>query len=387
MHKFFKKLGFVLTVSFLLNSCEFQSYSDFEFPSYDGEFTWTQLTKNAEWPNRYGHDALVYNQKIWVIGGYNPGAVFGDTYYEDVWSSADGIHWEEVLDKAPWHGRRGHKVVTFDDGNGEAMYTIGGYTVNEETGYRQYANDVWKSTNGRDWINIKERTYPEMDATDDWFPRFNHSLVVAKQNNTNYLFIIGGATMLENHSAKYSMHYFNDVWRSTNAIDWERLNNNDFGIRSEAGATVNPETGRIYLQGGVHGVIFEPTDSVNHPVNEWQWLWYTDDGEHWFAENDTANFQQSYLWRSDHHLVFYNDAVWGLPGKTTSNEHYHFTQSNHYPIWKLINDSIWSVDSKGDAFDPRHGYATVLKDGKVYVLGGYTSGNGQSNDVWVGEIK
>ena len=46
-----------------LSSCEFQSYEDFGFPEYDGEFQWTQVVKNAEWPNRYGHAAVVYDNK------------------------------------------------------------------------------------------------------------------------------------------------------------------------------------------------------------------------------------------------------------------------------------------------------------------------------------
>ncbi|MFA9389897.1 MAG: hypothetical protein ACERKD_08810 [Prolixibacteraceae bacterium] len=380
---------FLLAIIFslLFNSCEFQSFSDYEYLQYDGEFTWTQLTKNAEWPNRYGLAAVSFNDKIWIFGGYNPGAVKGDTYYEDVWSSTDGVSWDLVLEKAPWLGRRGHRVLVFNDGSGDAMFLVGGYTVNEVSGYREYTNDVWKSKDGKEWIQIKERSYPDLASETDWFPRFNHAMVVVNQDKVNYMYIIGGASMLENRSAKYAMRYFNDVWRSSNGINWEKLNNTDFGIRSEAAATVNPETGRIYLQGGVHGVIFEPTDSVDHPLDDWQWLWHSDNGETWVAENDTAAMEQSYLWRSDHQMIYYHDALWGFPGKTTSNEHYHFTEPNQYPIWKNENDSIWSTDSEGDAFDPRHGYASVILNDKVYILGGFTSSNGQSNDVWMGEIK
>lgn len=79
---------------------------------------------------------------MWVTGGYNPGQISGDTYYEDVWSSTDGKSWELVTNNAPWLGRRSHQLVNFDDGSGEAMYLIGGFSVNEETGYRQFNNDV-----------------------------------------------------------------------------------------------------------------------------------------------------------------------------------------------------------------------------------------------------
>ena len=386
MYRKIEKYLLLLMIPLLSFSCEFQSFEDYEFPEYDGAFKWTQLSKHAEWPKRYGHAAVSYDDKIWIFGGYNPGLVKGDTYLEDVWSSADGVTWDLVLDTAPWLGRRGHRVTVFDDGSGEAMFLIGGFTVNEETGYREYANDVWKSTNGKDWIELKERTYPELDATDDWFPRFNHALLSVNHGGIDYLYVIGGASMLEDHSARYAMKYFNDVWRSVDGINWEKLNNNDFGIRSEAGATVDPATGRIFIQGGVHGVNIQTDDNQSHPSEDWHWLWSSLDGTNWIPENDTAIFDQDLLWRSDHQLVFYNNSLWGLPGKTTSNVHYHFTSTNQYPIWNRVNEEIWQVDSYGCDIDPRHAYATVVMDNKIFILGGFTSSYGQSNDVWTGEI-
>lgn len=381
-----RKYFILASLAIFVMSCEFQSFSDHGFAEYDGEFQWTQLTKNAEWANRYGHAAVSFDNKIWVFGGYNPGVVKGDTYYEDVWSSSDGISWELVQDDAPWLGRRGHKVVVFNDGSGDAMFLIGGFTVKEETGYREYANDVWKSTNGKDWEEIKERTYPELDDETDWFPRFNHVLVSVNHDGTDFLYVIGGASMMENHSARYSMKYFNDVWRSTDGANWERLNNNDYGIRSEAGAAVDPSTGRIFMQGGVHGVIFEEDDGTSHPLDDWQWIWSSDDGINWIPENDTAMFDQRLLWRSDHHLLFYQNSLWAFSGKTTSNQHYGFSKDYHYPIWKRDDNGILEVDSYGCDIDPRHGYATAILEGKIYILGGFTSSYGQSNDVWIGEI-
>ena len=368
-------------------SCEFQSYRDYEYDEYDGAFEWNRLVKNAGWQNRYGHAAVVFDDKIWIMGGYNPGVLKGDTYYEDVWSSADGESWELVLEKAPWLGRRGHRLVSFNDGSGEAMYLVGGFTVNEETGYREYANDVWKSDDGARWTQIKPNTHPEYRSDEDWFPRFNHVLVTAKHGGIDYMYIIGGASMLDSHSAQYAMKYFNDVWRSTDGIEWEKLNNNDYGIRSEAGAAVDPNTGRIFMQGGVHGVVFIEADSTTHPRDDWHWIWSSDDGVNWVPENDTAMLDQGLLWRSDHHLVFYNNTLWSLPGKTVSNVHYHLTYDDHYVIWKREGYGLYSVDSYGIDIDPRHGYAAVVKDEKLFILGGFTSSYGQSNDVWTGQIK
>lgn len=382
-----KLLLTLLTVATLLSSCEFQSYKEYRTPEYEGVFTWTELSKKADWPNRLDHSSVWYNNRLWLMGGYNPGISSGDTYLEDVWSSEDGESWELVNESAPWLGRRGHASVVFDDGSGEAIYIIGGFVVNEENGYREYRNDVWRSTNGADWTQIKERSEVELDSLYDWFPRFNHACVVSNQGGTDYIYLIGGYTMLENHNARYAPKYFNDVWRSVDGISWERLPNNDFGIRSEHAATVDPATGRIYLQGGRHGVIFQDSLNSTHPHPEWHWLWSSDDGINWIAENDTAEFNQDYLWRAEHKMVMINDQLFGFPGSTSSDVHFHFAQSKHYTFWRRDPGNLWSVDSEGSDFGARYAYSIVKHDGKVWILGGDTNLKGPNNDVWFGEIK
>lgn len=373
-------------LALMLPACEFQSYKEYRNPPYEGAFTWTEVTEKARWCNRWDHTSVSFNNRLWIMGGYNPGAVRGDTYLEDVWSSADGENWTLETDSAPWLGRRGHASVVFDDGSGEAIYLIGGFTVNEESGYREYTNDVWRSADGVTWTRIKERSYPELDSLYDWFPRFNHSCVVANHGGTEYIYLIGGSSMLEDHSAKYSMIYFNDVWRSADGITWESLPNNDFGIRSEHAAVSDPSTGRIYIQGGKHGVIFEGQENGTHPLPDWHWLWSSSDGINWVPENDTAEFEQGYLYRSEHHLVFQDDVLFGLPGKTNSNVHFHFAQSGHYTFWRRDPGNLWSVDSEGSDFDARYGYSTVLHNGKVWILGGDTNTHGPASDVWYGEL-
>ncbi|HER07904.1 MAG TPA: hypothetical protein ENO20_03245 [Bacteroides sp.] len=375
-----------LAILFLLSSCEFESYRDYRVPPYEGIFTWNEVTDEASWCNRFDHTSVWYGGRLWIMGGYNPGKVKGDTYLEDVWSSADGAEWTLVNPSAPWLGRRGHASVVFDDGSGEAIYVIGGFTVNEENGYREYRNDVWRSTDGAVWTQIKERTCPELDSLYDWFPRFNHTCLVATHGGTRYIYLIGGATMLEDHNTRYSMMYFNDVWRSVNGITWERLPNDDFGIRSEHASTVDPATGRMYIQGGRHGVIFESEENGTHPLPDWQWLWSSDDGISWTPANDTAEFNQSPLWRAEHQIIYYGESLFGLPGKSNSNTHFHFSRKEDYTTWRLDPGNLWSVDSEGSDFGARYGYSVVIHEGRVWVLGGDTGAGGPANDVWCGQI-
>lgn len=378
----------VIILPVFLASCEFISFQEYEIPPYDGAFTWTRVTGEAQWANRLDHAAVAYNNKLWVMGGYNPGQTKGDPYYEDVWSSADGKTWEQVLTNAPWKGRRGHTVTVFDDGTGEAMFLIGGFSVDEATGYRQYNNDVWKSTDGANWELIRERTYHTIpDSLNNWFPRMNHALVVTANGEKKNMYLIGGSTMLEDHNARYSMIYFNDVWRSADGISWENMHSEDYGIRAGHAATVDPATGTIYVQGGMHGIFSTDTTNSTQPLENWHWLWSTRDGTNWNATNKADDFSSGYLFRAEHQMAFYNRTLYAFPGKTNSSMHFHFALSEFVTMWKWEKGNAWSIDSKGSDTDARYSYGFVEYDHKIWILGGDTNKHGPSNDVWYAEIK
>jgi hypothetical protein len=69
--------------------------------------TWTQVTANAPWGGRIVQP-VVFNNKIWVIGGWMNG--YGAN---DVWSSPDGVTWTQVTANAPWGGRGMTNPVVF----------------------------------------------------------------------------------------------------------------------------------------------------------------------------------------------------------------------------------------------------------------------------------
>ena len=47
---------------------------------------------SAAWSARYDHTSLVYDNKMWVIGGEH------SSNKNDVWYSTDGINWEQATD-------------------------------------------------------------------------------------------------------------------------------------------------------------------------------------------------------------------------------------------------------------------------------------------------
>jgi hypothetical protein len=141
---------------------------------------WTCATDSAEWSGRCGHSSVVFNNKIWILGGV--------PFRNDVWYSSDGISWTCATNSAGWSPRWCHTSVIFDN----KIWVLGG----EEQSYRP-TNDVWYSTDGINWTC----------ATDSagWSPRESHSSIVFD----NKIWVLGGIPP-----------YRNDVWYSSDGVNW-----------------------------------------------------------------------------------------------------------------------------------------------------------------------
>ena len=73
--------------------------------------SWTEVNGDAAWSGRWRHSSVVYDNKIYVIGGYDI-----STRLDDVWSSDDGgATFSEVTGTAGWSGRSGHRSVVYNN--------------------------------------------------------------------------------------------------------------------------------------------------------------------------------------------------------------------------------------------------------------------------------
>jgi hypothetical protein len=95
--------------------------------SADG-VTWTQAA-NAPWSARRDHTSVVFDNRLWVIGGWV--SSYGGVH-NDVWFSEDGGTWTQATANAPWFARSQHTSVVFDN----RLWVIGG-----NNGSR--FNDMW----------------------------------------------------------------------------------------------------------------------------------------------------------------------------------------------------------------------------------------------------
>ena len=158
--------------------------------SSDG-IQWNRVPSEGSIESRFGHQTLVYNDALWVLGG---SFLIGDIK-NDVWHSTDGANWNQVLtnNHPQWSLREFHESFVFDN----AMWILGGYdgTIHH--------NDIWKSSDGTNWQEITV-------TGDHWFPRREHEAFVYKDE----MWVIGGL----DHRISYD-----DVWRSSDGRNWQKV--------------------------------------------------------------------------------------------------------------------------------------------------------------------
>lgn len=104
---------------------------------------WNLVSSNAPFTERDGHKIFEFNNKIWLIGGYKT----NDTptmFKNDIWNSVDGINWNLVTNHAPFSERSDFGIVVFNS----KIYLIGGY---DTYGTPMFKNDIWSSSDGINW--------------------------------------------------------------------------------------------------------------------------------------------------------------------------------------------------------------------------------------------
>jgi N-acetylneuraminic acid mutarotase len=119
--------------------------------------------------------SAVMSGRIWILGGgtYDTPQTPARKYFNDVWSSADGVHWEQHTEAAPWHPRQYHDVAVWDN----RLWVMEGYHQNG--GNR---NDIWYSSDGEQWQELPKTP---------WKPRHAASLFV----HNDALWMVAGNNM------------------------------------------------------------------------------------------------------------------------------------------------------------------------------------------------
>ncbi len=159
---------------------------------------WTKATDRAGWSPRLAAAAVVFQNKMWVLGG-TENYYFGDqrSLKNDVWYSEDGREWTQATDDAGWAPRAYHQAAVLND----KMYVFGG--GNYVPQYEAH-NDVWCSDDGVSWRQVTARA--------DWHPRLWFSSAVYRDR----MWVLGGWS---NNPSKN----WDDVWYSRDGQRWTQL--------------------------------------------------------------------------------------------------------------------------------------------------------------------
>ncbi|MFB4165617.1 hypothetical protein ACE1TI_17915 [Alteribacillus sp. JSM 102045] len=104
--------------------------------SEDG-VSWQQAAEDTGWSHRNDPAVTASDDGIWVTGGSD---VTGEgLVYNDVWFSPDGKDWNKVTDEAAWEPRFRHASIVYDD----KLWVMGGVNFDFDGGYQVNVHDVW----------------------------------------------------------------------------------------------------------------------------------------------------------------------------------------------------------------------------------------------------
>ena len=121
----FFRFIFFACLPFLLVACASPSSSPSNPGSNNNQPPLPAPATNEIFTPRDSHQALDYDDKLWVLGGYDATG----TILNDVWFSDDGRAWQQATADASWQPRLNFGTVVFND----KMWLLGGNIFQDST--------------------------------------------------------------------------------------------------------------------------------------------------------------------------------------------------------------------------------------------------------------
>ncbi len=316
-------------------------------------YEWRNVTHKAAFAPRDGAGALTFQDRMWLIGGWNPGdkQAFPRICNNEVWSSLNGKEWTLVkpntflndrFDSASdWEGRHTAGYVVFKD----KLWIIGG-DVNQ----KHYQNDVWSSTNGKEW------TFVNRGKPVPWGPRALHYTVV----HQNKIWVIGGQTMPA--FSPSDEIFYRDAWTTTDGIEWQKVDMEEpaWPQRGMIGGSAVFQN-RIWILGG--GTYDTPQIPSRQFFND---VWSSADGKSWKQHVKEAPWAP----RQYHDVAVFDDRLWVLEG-------YQAPDGNRNDVWHSADGIHWT-EIPNTPWDKRHAASVFVHQNALWMV----AGNNMTSDVW-----
>ncbi len=304
------------------------------------KYEWCYVTENAAFAARDGAGALVFKDKMWLLGGWNPGdkVHFPLICNSEVWSSTDGASWTLENPQAPWEGRHTAGYVMHND----RMWIVGG-----DCNQGHYQNDVWSSADGIHWDLANDHV--------PWAPRVLHYTLAFDSR----IWVMGGQTIPNFADADEVFH--NDVWNSEDGVNWTQVTESAPWVPRGmiGGAAVHDN--RMWILGG--GTYDTPATPMRNFYND---VWSSDDGINWEQHIAHAPWTP----RQYHEVAAFDDHLWVLEG-------YAAESGNRRDVWYSPDGVNWT-ELPDTPWAPRHAGSVFVYDGSLWMV----AGNNMEPDAW-----
>ena len=314
-------------------------------------YKWINITNSAAYAPRDGAGALVFKDRMWLLGGWNPGdkTHFPVICNNEVWSSRNGADW--VLEKPntflgrsfdsslDWEGRHTAGYAVFKD----KMWIVGG-----DANQRHYQNDVWSSADGKKWTLVNDDV--------PWAPRVLHYTVVFQDK----ICVIGGQSMPG--FAPAEENFYRDIWTTTDGKDWQQTQPKEpyWSARGMIGGSVVFKD-QIWILGG--GTYDTPTTPTRNFYND---VWSSSDGMKWTQHTKAAPWHP----RQYHDVAVFDNRMWVFEG-------YHRKGGNRNDVWHSTDGVNWH-ELPNTPWRPRHAASVFVYDDALWMV----AGNNMQKDVW-----
>jgi hypothetical protein len=273
------------------------------YRSRDGQ-KWEVAMEAVPWPRRHLGGFVVLRDRLFMIGG---------DFRTDVWSTSDGINWQQEPD-VPWGKRYNPYIGVFHN----KIWVMGGQTfdgTNGESCNKPYClsrafNDVWSSDDGKTWVRVTEHAA--------WEPR---SLISGFAIHDNAMWIMGGGIreivpFAPDGPLADTRIAYADVWRSTDGKNWENVTYRaEWPARSHV--SVIGHGGYLIVQDG----------SIGKQSNLGSDTWASKDGKNWTQIAATGSIPR----RHASSLVEHNGDLFLIAGLL------------HNDVWKLSAEALTEV--------------------------------------------
>jgi hypothetical protein len=240
--------------------------------SADGK-EWQLVTTEAPWKHSDLSMSIAFKDRMWFMGGWYNGRLPGHSAGNEVWSSTDGVKWEQATPSAGWTPRLASALVEFKG----RMWILGGsenYYFGDD---KSPKNDVWSSADGKEWTLVT--------ANAGWPPRAYHQAAVLG----NKMYVFGGGNYVPQYAA------YNDVWSSDDGIHWtQETEHAAWSPRLWFSSVVYRD--RMWVLGGWS----------NNPSRNWGDVWYSKDGKEWKELKSAVTWKE----RHEHSAYVFQDKIW-----------------------------------------------------------------------------